>query len=89
MRNLLAFLAFTVLTFVGVGWYLNWYKIEPKPATEGRRAYNVEVDTSKIRDDVHRGSERLQEALDKNRKDEVSKRAERSDTDSEKPAPNQ
>jgi hypothetical protein len=89
MRNLLAFLAFVVLGFAGVGWYLDWYKIERSAAPEGHRAYNVEVDTSKIREDVHKGSERVQEALDKNLKEDGAKRADSSKTDSDKPVANQ
>jgi hypothetical protein len=69
MRNLLALFATAVLTFAGVGWYLGWYRVQSKPAADGHRAYNVDVDAKKIGEDLHRGGERLQEALDKKSKE--------------------
>jgi hypothetical protein len=88
MRNLLALLAFAVLAFAGAGWYLDWYKVERTPAPDGRRAYNVEVDTSKIRQDVERGTERLHDAMEGNA-DSNGKRAERPKAELDRPAPDQ
>jgi hypothetical protein len=89
MRNLLALLAAALLAFVGVGWYLGWYKIERTTAPAGKTAYNVEVDTSKISTDVHRGGEKIQEALDSNKKEEGVKQGDSSKPDATKAGPNQ
>jgi hypothetical protein len=89
MRNLLALLAFVVLAFAGLGWYQGWYKVERTEAAEGRRAYNVEVNTNKISTDVKRGSEKLQQALESAKTDDSNKRAESSKPDLTRPAANQ
>ena len=33
MRNLLALVGAALVAFLGLGWYLDWYHITPKPAT--------------------------------------------------------
>jgi hypothetical protein len=63
MRNLLAFLAAVCLTVAVSGWYLGWYTVESPPAPQGRRNVNIEINTVKIGEDIHRGSERLQDLL--------------------------
>ena len=35
MKNLLAFLGGAIVTFAGVGWYLDWYKIKSSPGLRG------------------------------------------------------
>src|SRR2546423_322392 len=47
MRNLLAFLAAAVLAFVGLGWYLDWYKVQSVPSTPGHQSFTVEVNGTK------------------------------------------
>jgi hypothetical protein len=73
MRNLLAFLAAAILTFAGVGWYLDWYRIKSTPAPSGHHQLNIDVNRNKIIDDVHRGVQRGEEFLsdiqEKNRDD--------------------
>ena len=86
MRNLLALFATALLAFAGVGWYLGWYKIERTSAPEGRKAYNVEVDTSKISTDVQRGGEKIHEALESNKKDDGAKPVEAPKPEGSKPA---
>jgi hypothetical protein len=68
MRNLLALFALALLVFAGVGWYLGWYKIQSSPAAEGHHQINVDVDKKKISEDLHRGEERIQKALENNQK---------------------
>jgi hypothetical protein len=68
MRNLLAFLAAAVLTIVGVGLYLGWFTVHRVPAGDGKSGVNIEVDTDKIGDDLHRGGEKLRDALDRARR---------------------
>jgi hypothetical protein len=78
MRNLLALFAAAVLTFAGVGWYLGWYRINPAPAAEGHRSFHVDLDGRKMGDDLHRGKVKLEEALERNTKDDEVSRAESS-----------
>ncbi len=69
MRNLLAFLALAALTFAGLGWYLDWYKIQSTPTSAGRHSIQIDINSKKITEDVHKGvqqgEEKLQQALDK------------------------
>jgi hypothetical protein len=73
MRNLLALLGFALVTFLVVGWYLEWYHITPKAgATPGHRSVEIDINSKKIGDDVHKGVEagsgKLQGLLDKDGK---------------------
>lgn len=68
MRNLLALLAFALLTFVAVGWYLDWYKVQSNTTPDGNRHLNIDIHSQKIEEDLHKGSERLQDAWEKRRK---------------------
>jgi hypothetical protein len=70
MRNLLALLGAGTLTFVGLGWYLDWYKIERKPSpTAGTQRLEVDLNPNKIGSDVatglKRGSEIIEHLTDK------------------------
>jgi hypothetical protein len=73
MRNLLAFAAAAALTVAGLGWYLDWYKIQSTPSTDGHRNVEVDIDTNKVGEDAHKagetildhGGQRLQQAVDK------------------------
>jgi hypothetical protein len=55
VRNLLALLATAALTFVGLGWYLGWYKVQPAAADDGHHRVTIDVDARKMDDDIHRG----------------------------------
>lgn len=70
MRNLLAFLAAAVLAFLGLGWYLDWYKVQAVPnGASGHQSFNIEVNNNKITKDVKKGVEKgeqkIQEVMDK------------------------
>lgn len=69
MRNLLAFVAAAVLTFLGVGWYLDWYRVKSSPADTGHHRMDIDINGEKIIQDVQKGVEKgekkLQNALDK------------------------
>jgi hypothetical protein len=71
MRNLLAFLAAAGLTVAGLGWYLDWYKIQSSPSAGGSRRIQIDINSNKITEDVQRGvekgEEKLQNVLDKKR----------------------
>ena len=85
MRNLLAFLAAGMLAVAGVGWYLGWYQVESTPAPSGKNAVKIEIDRAKIGTDLHKGGEKLQDALEKSsRNDERGKTTSLSQSDSAK-----
>jgi hypothetical protein len=65
MRNLLALLAAGIIGFAGVGWYLGWYQVQTTPAPSGKNAVKIEIDRTKIGDDLHKGEEKLHKVLDK------------------------
>ncbi len=48
MRNFLAFVGLIVVAFIGVGYYMGWYKFAMSPGKDGKQNINVEVDTKKI-----------------------------------------
>lgn len=91
MRNLLALLALAALTVVGLGYKLDWYKVQSTPSTEGHQKVNIDINTQKISADVHKGAERgaekIQELLDKNHSEETAGAAEPKKTDAAKTAP--
>src|SRR5437660_10666432 len=74
MRNLLAFLAAAALAVAGLGWYLDWYKFQSTPTSDGHRSITVDIDGKKIGDDVRKGAERgaakVHEALDRKHDDQ-------------------
>lgn len=61
MRNLLALLAFAVLVFAGVGWWLDWYQIQSQTGLAGHQSLNIDINRSKISSDVRKGIEKLEE----------------------------
>jgi hypothetical protein len=63
MRNLLAFLAALTLTVGGLGWYLDWYKLRSSPAADGHRNVTIDVDASKIGQDLYKAEQNLQKKL--------------------------
>jgi hypothetical protein len=52
MRNLLAFLAVLVLGFAALGFCCGWYEVESLPSAEGRSAYRIDIDRTKVTNDV-------------------------------------
>ena len=66
MRNILAFLAASVLTLAGLGWYLGWYSVQSTAGAAGKRQVNIEVDSRKISDDLQKGTEKIQQVIDQN-----------------------
>jgi hypothetical protein len=65
MRNLLALLGAALVAFLGLGWYLNWYQITPKPATaSGHRSIEIDINSKKIGQDMEAGTEKLHDLFD-------------------------
>lgn len=66
MRNLLALFGAALLTVVGAGWYLGWYKVRSQPASvPGQHSVNIDINTKKISNDLQQGEEKLQQFLEK------------------------
>ena len=63
MRNLLALAALAVLVFLGLGWYLGWYKIQSTAASDGHRHISIDLNTNKITDDVNKGKAKVRDLL--------------------------
>lgn len=64
MRNLLALLGFALVTFLVLGWYLDWYHVAPKAsATSGQQGEEIIINKKKIADDVSRGIKAGEEKL--------------------------
>lgn len=63
MRNFLALLAATFLLFVGLGWYLGWYRVQSHPAPDGERRIDIELNTKKITEDVGKAGKKAKAAL--------------------------
>lgn len=64
MRNLLAFVAAAALTFIGLGWYLGWYTVRSEAGALGHRTVNIDVNTPKVLDDVHKGVQKGEAKLE-------------------------
>lgn len=71
MRNILAFIGAAVVVFLGAGWYLGWYQVTSQSAGPGRSRLQVDINRDKISEDIKRGAEGVQEALEKARKSDI------------------
>jgi hypothetical protein len=58
MRNLLAIVGAATITFLALGWYLGWYQVSSTPSAQGTQSVNVELNPTKITEDVKKGVER-------------------------------
>ena len=67
MRNLLALFAFALITFAALGWYRDWYKVQSVTTPDGNRHIDIDIHSKKIGDDIHRGTEKIQDAWEKHR----------------------
>jgi len=73
MRNMLALLAAALLTVIGLGWYLGWYKVSSQPASvPGQHSVQIDIDTHKIGNDLEQGEKKLEKII-KEKKDEAKK----------------
>jgi len=65
MRNLLALVAFVVISVAAVGWYLGWYHVDRGAATEdGHRTVSIDINQRKIASDVRKGEKKIEQAID-------------------------
>ncbi|WP_020473313.1 hypothetical protein [Zavarzinella formosa] len=70
MRNILALVGGVTVTFLGLGWYLGWYKIDSNPLL-GRQNVHVEINPEKITQDVKKGAVIVEQGVEdfRNRQD--------------------
>ena len=72
MRNMLALFAAALLTIVGAGWYLGWYKVRSQPASvPGQHSVQIDIDTHKIGEDLQKGEKKIQQMIENKTKDEA------------------
>src|SRR4051794_4540726 len=57
MRNLLAMGAAGLLVFAGLGWYLDWYRLQTTTTPDGKQHISVDVDTKKVSDFIRKERE--------------------------------
>jgi hypothetical protein len=63
MRNMLAFVAFCVLTFAIVGGYLGWYSPRTGTGPDGKPSLSIDFNPGKIRDDLKHAAEVAEKKL--------------------------
>jgi hypothetical protein len=73
---MLALFAAVLLTVVGLGWYLDWYKVRSQPASvPGQHSVNIDIDTTKISTDLQKGERKIQQMLENKGKEEAKQNA--------------
>jgi hypothetical protein len=65
MRNLLALGAAALLIFLGLGWYLDWYRLKTTQGEDGHRQINIDLNTNKITEDVNNEKKKVVNWLSK------------------------
>lgn len=63
MKNLLALVGAAVVLVVGLGWYLQWFKIGSEQSNAGKPKFSVEVESDKVKVDVNKGKETVVEFI--------------------------
>lgn len=63
MRNLLAFLAFCVLTFAVVGGYLGWYSPRTGTGPDGKPSLSIDFNTAKMAKDIKDAEQAIERKL--------------------------
>lgn len=64
MRNLLALLGAALVVFAVVGWYRGWYQFETATGAGGQHDVKIEINGPKIEKDLHRGTQKIENALE-------------------------
>ena len=75
MRNLLALLGAAIVTFLVVGYFLDWYHIQAIPGSDGHRQVNIDVNTPKITTDLKQGEATVEHLIEKNKQGTESQQA--------------
>jgi len=72
MRNLLALLAAGLLAFCIVGYFRGWYTISKRPAQDGHQQFQIDVNGTKIKQDLKKSSEKIHDVLSSDNKSNPS-----------------
>jgi len=64
MRNVLALVGAATVAFLALGWYLGWYHVSSVPSPRGEQSVQVDIDPTKITEDVKKGVEKGGEIVD-------------------------
>jgi len=83
VKNLVFFLFLLLVAFAVAGYFFGWYQITGVPSgTSGQHRLQIDLNTSKIRDDLHRGGEKLADGIER-----VKESAEKTKEANAKPKP--
>lgn len=55
MRNILALVGAATVAFLILGWYLGWYQVSSLPTPQGKQSVQVEINPTRITEDVKQG----------------------------------
>jgi hypothetical protein len=75
MRNLIFLVFLAIVGFLVAGYFLDWYDIKGVPGGDGNTRLQIDIHTSKIREDIDRGGDKLKDGLER-----VKEAGERKDT---------
>jgi hypothetical protein len=64
MRNILALVGAATVAFLALGWYLGWYQVSSVPSPRGQQSVHVDINPTKITEDVKKGVEKGGEIVD-------------------------
>ena len=64
MRNILALVGAATVAFLALGWYLGWYQITSVPSPHGKQSLTVDINPTKITEDVKKGVEKGGQIVD-------------------------
>ena len=59
MKNLLSMAAAGLVIFAGLGWYLDWYKVQRTQLPDGHQSIGVDINTPQIKNDWQRGRDKV------------------------------
>lgn len=75
MRNLLALAGLAFVAFLGLGWYLGWYNIRNASTPDGSHHLQIDVNADKVKSDVGKGENKVQQILTDMRQNNASSSA--------------
>jgi hypothetical protein len=63
MKNLVFLVFLAILGFAVAGYFLGWYEITGVPSSSGHHRLQIDINTTKIKDDFDRGTDKLQDGI--------------------------
>lgn len=86
MRNLLAFAAMALLTFMALGWFLDWYQVSSTAASGGHRQVKIDLNNPKIGEDLEKAGKKVRQFLEKKAPKDKEKKGDKENKLPAKPA---